>query len=155
MFQKLRVKWAIKRAINNTYAAVDLLPGLVSVVTVYSKLTPEQKLRVWKSDFPVHYAFTPNLSMLSGDAYTMWLMNNGVPQLDHTIPVSPMEWLSGSTRVEMIEYLIDPNLKELGKLRDTVWQGLVRGDFSAVGLDEINNAQEIMRKILRGIRECL
>jgi len=155
VLQKFKVKRAIKHAIRQTYDATDLHPAIIGLVQVYGLLTDEQKIRVWKSEFPHHYAFTPNLAGLTVEPYSMMVAMNGLPALDELVAISPMEWVSGSTRSEMIEYLISPELKELGKLRDTVWQGLVRGDFSAIDLDALNNAQSIIRKILRGIPECL
>jgi len=153
--QRLLLRSQIKKTIRLTYDDPTNL-SFLRTVEIFRKLDNETLCKLWRHEFS-HYMFF-------GDSLDAVLHANeadGVVRLMSAVPVDeqaladPLEWLTGNKRARVLDLLSDPSTRTLADLTMSIWYTNVRADFSVLTIDQIQGTDVAIRRVLKGVAECL
>lgn len=153
--QRLLLRSQIKKIIRKTYDDPTHV-SFLRVVELFRKLDNETLHKLWKHELN-HY-------MLFGDSLDAVLHADeadGVIRLVSTVPVDeqaladPLEWLTGNKRTRVLDLLSNPATRTLADLTMSVWYTNIRADFGVLNIDQCQGADVAMRRVLKGVAECL
>ena len=153
--QRSLLRSRIKRVIRGTY---DNPPAVsfLSTVEIFRQLNPETLLRVWKYEYHPYMLFGDSLdAVLHADQVDGVIRKFPAVPADEQQLADPLEWLTGNKRTRVLELLSNPETRALGELSTNVWYTLIRANFGRLGIDHVQTLDVAIRRVLKGVVECL
>lgn len=144
----------IKRAVTRTYEQ-DLSKSLLDTVEIFRLLDTESLFKVWSNPLADYTLYGDNLETISRKVDDTFLQIPPILPNDQKALAEPLEWLSGAKRDHIVGMLNNFRMPDLGEIAASVWYRLVRRDFTVLSVDQRDATLFALRRILKGIPECL
>ncbi len=135
----------LDRIRQDSYVPQNLKAVLFDMSVYYQSLSEKERVGLWYMGY--NHCMLPCSSLQA-----LVLSTEGIHDWESQCP---MEWLTGSTKGEMLEYMTTPDLVYLAAIRELVWVRVYMNNFGGVGEADAVQACTAMRTILEVWKACL
>lgn len=153
--QRLLLRTKIKKIIRRTYD-VPTVVSFLSTVEVFRKLDNQTLYKLWQHEIGQYMLFGDSLdAVLHASEADGVIRQESVVPVDEQALADPLEWLTGNKRHRVLHLISNPNTRSLADMSLAVWYTNVRADFSVLTIDQVQGTDVAIRRVLKGVVECL